>query len=568
MSNLAMQIPVVALMDKESDYLSHESYIITKGSKNALYRTIVATSSTSSSTTFSNADPPSNRNIISRHVALTCNLRLTVNGSTSNNENILQSGSYGLKQYPLNSSISSATVTLNSRAFTTQPSEYVRMLLWYNNEFNMRERFGSMTADARQRFQHWEDGLNTTNNPLSGYNDSNPSDTGNGELLITSFVNTPTQAIVEFTVTEYLLVSPLLGGAVQKKGLTKINNMSVQLNWESNIAARMFAFAQLPTHTYTSIQVEQAGAPVLQFRYLEPSMIEAIPKTIYYNVNRYNTYITNAGTLAAGATGSFQSDNFSVGYIPSKLFIALRRDDADITCFNSENFAAITNVSLVFDTKNLLSNASVQQLFQMSNANGYAGTFSDFSQLPRYLSSGVSNTSVRGAGCVLCLTLDTSNLGVGALEAETECPGMGNGRWQFYFKITATNCSREPINYKIYTCAVEAGVVTIDENNTILENYGPITPLDVLNARVDPSIETYSGPDFAGAGFFDSLKNVASKIGHVASAALANPVVGTLVRSGAKALLGLGYGEEGEMAGGALSGGARMPRHSLRHRLR
>lgn len=565
MSNLEKPVHCVAVYDTESNYLLKDAYVITKGAKNCLYRSIIASSNSSTSANWSNCDPPSSRNIIGRAVQISVKMRLTVNGTTSNGENIVQTGSWGVRPFAINNAIGTATVTLNSRAFTTSTNEYLNMLLWYNNEFNMRERFASTTADYKLKFQHFEDGLYTNNNPLAGYNDSTSSDRGNGDILITSYVNTPTNAVIEFILTENLLVSPLAAGPDIKKGLTKINNMSVQINWDSNLVARMLAFAQLPTHTYSSIALEFAEAPQLLFRYLEPSMVESIPKTIYYNVNRFNTYITNAGTLAPGASANFQSDNFSIGYIPTKIYVAVRRTVNDMTVYNSENYASIDNISLVWDTKNVLSNATRQQLFSMANANGYSGTYADFSQQPRYLTSGVSNTKVQGNGCVLCFTLDTSNLGVGVLDCETQAVGLGNERFQFYYKVTATNCSRDTVNYNLYTVLIEPGVMTVDDNMNILENYGPINELDVMNAPIDPNMHLHTGPDYAGSGFFDSLKNIVGKVGQVATAALNNPVVGPLIKTGIKGLVGMGYEDP---TGGSFVGGARMPHHAMRHRLR
>jgi hypothetical protein len=141
-----------------------------------------------------------------------------------------------------------------------------------------------MSPSAQDRYQQYIDGVGSVRNPLSNYQNSGKH-TGRGCFELDSITNpvspdaavTPITAVVLFTVTEPLLLSPMLyrSGDLQS-GLIGVRNMGVQFNFASGQLSRIWSRSPSAGVNLTSVTAAigagTTAPPSLLVNYLTPPL--------------------------------------------------------------------------------------------------------------------------------------------------------------------------------------------------------------------------------------------------------------------------------------------------------
>jgi hypothetical protein len=229
------------------------------------------------------------------------------------------------------------------------------------------------------------------------------------------------------------------------------------------------------------------------------------------------------------------------------------------------NFGSITGVEIEYDVQSgILSGASPYQLWEMSHANGYRGTFLDWT---------------KGFGSVLILDVG-KNL---PMLNQNEPPGSRVTK-NFKIKVRGYNQSTySNRNYKINIFTISSGIMTIQNQGTSVNN-APVTQAAVASAYAGSRIDSkfantpMYGNGYSVGGKFLGIRRFTDKVRGVASLAskLPGPYgrVAHAVNMGAKAYQsrkpsstamvrahGYGYG------GGDASGGALVSTQHLRDQI-
>ena len=169
--------------------------------------------------------------------------------------------------------------------------------------------------------------------------------------------------------------------------------------------------------------------------------------------------------MTAGSTVTVATQNIQVNVIPSRLYVFVRCSNNTQGMSTPDTFFVLEDggITLQFGNRSgLLSSCSSEQYFYISKANGYQGTWSDFSQY---------------SGSVLCLVPGKDF----PLEPD-QAPGCLSNI-QMQINITCTNVSNHTINATAYVVAVMPGILTLPPSQGI-QQIGLVSPADVLNAKV------------------------------------------------------------------------------------
>lgn len=146
--------------------------------------------------------------------------------------------------------------------------------------------------------------------------------------------------------------------------------------------------------------------PVLLFKYITPSLLQRLPRSIsypYFSVDRYPT--TSNISFAPNSSQILQSNNIQLKSIPRKIYIFARRQNMDETFSTTDTYFAINNISLNWNNESgLLSSATQQDLYNISKKNGVNLSWSQWAGAYSFVSQTIANTSKIGlVGSILCL---------------------------------------------------------------------------------------------------------------------------------------------------------------------
>ena len=578
-------IQTVKVMDPTLDFDERQYYAILKGADRVSWKTIITSSSSNSSATFT-APPPSPMTEVNRDVKLLQPVQIDFVGNAPLGQTLLQSQYDAPRAYPLSSIMETLQVDLNNTSFSINMKDTIHGLLRYHNSDKLKTGNMSTTPTTLDQTQQYSDLANSIRNPLGSIIDSVAGALEpRGSFPYVSLTNNvsggigeDTTATANFLFCEDLFLSPLLfGSECEETGFIGLQTFQMTVNW-SNDLSRIWCHDNSGGTTLTSIVVT-LGVPSLLFQYKTPSPLSQIPASMsypYYEIQRYPTDLKE--TIAPNASKPISSSNVQLNSIPRMMYIWARKRNADLTFLDTDTFLSIEKISINWANQSgLLSSASKQDLYKMSQKNGCNLSWMQWSGDGTQYNSGSTQQDIHGPGSVLAIEFGT-DIGLAADEAA----GL-NGTFQLQMEVEVKNQSASDITPTLYVVIVNEGVFTI-ENNSSYSQIGVISRTDILNAAKQEGINYEDLKFMAGAGgnifrnFNRKLKYIFSNIRKYApqiakAAKTAAPYVSKLLAAGytmdeANDLAGSAY-VGGRGKGGILTkrGGKRISSRQLRKML-
>ena len=564
-----------------------EYNIVKGGSENTISE--VPSNNWSDSQFIFQVPPPSASTIVDRRIWLRVPVRITLNGTATGAQNLFQSGTGAFRRLPLSSVINTLTITVNGQSRSVNLSDYVDALMRYGAYKDILEEDMSGAPSYPDQTQNYSDLNNFVRNPLGVYGDClEGAVMPRGGFPFTIISNSPTQTVIEATITEPLMISPLIWGLsphVNSMGLIGCNNMIVTINFRSDLSRmwsqmRNTAFAGVPqiTSVVGSFSAASQGIPTLLFRYVSPSLTQSVPAAKEYGLLDIQSFTSNVGSLNAGVTrANIQSQNIQLQTIPRRMYIFLRKSNSTQTYNDPDAYAQISEINITWNNrKGNLSGASLQSLYNISKKNGYVGSFAQWSAQPTQFCTGANVQTICGSGSVLCVEFGTD-----IALAPDECPGVSSGgTYNLQFTLTATNFSA--VNWtdvSLYLVAVQEGTFSVVNSQTAIAQIGVVSRQDVLNSADAPHVDYNDLHAMAGSGaFLTDLRSTLSKIlrGAHRGATKVLPHVKRGVEFAEKALpafekgldmAGLGVVGGASQVGGMVVGGKMLTAAQMRRRL-
>jgi hypothetical protein len=313
---------------------------------------------------------------------------------------------YGPQSFPFNSLIQDATVTINNSSVSLSQRD-----MFYPLQKTLpMEDFQELQAGCpcmADRYAAVADQAASVNGEAKPYTDcdNNQKLLPRGAFRLISMAETansmvdasgggPFAQTYTFVIEteEPLFVSPLLvSGKSNSRGMYGVNNISINLSLDAT-ASRAWYFGQFVANnnpnsnatsatTLTSLALTSISNDCfLLVNQLSTQPSQLLPsRCVLPHVER-RRFITTGGALNAAASTQFQMNNIQLNQIPSKIYCFVRQTMSSQTVSNLNHFFSINSATLTFNNQSgILANAQPIDLWRMSAAAGYQGSFSEWS---------------------------------------------------------------------------------------------------------------------------------------------------------------------------------------------
>jgi hypothetical protein len=417
----------------------------------------------------------------------------------------------GLRAMPFASITQTATCKINNDSVTTNVNDYITAFQHYSNSDSVQDYY-STSPQMPDQYIDQVNAPGTSRNALGPYGD-NPHQITRGSFAFDEVVNPVAPgggsaigtlvATVKYTITEPLYLSPFLFGGAVESGLIGVSTLS--FNWTLGNLSRMWTSTPGQSTPYT-VSPQIKGAQLL-FRYITPNLLSPIPSKISYP---YNEVLALPSTLpfpmTPALTADFQMQSYQLNCIPNRMYVFVRRNNAEVTNLTTDTFCNISKVTVQFGNRaGLLSSASEEDLYYISKRNGYNGTWLDWH------GAGASATAASGFGSVFCVNFAT-DLGMSPIEA----PGLLQNT-QLSMKVTAKNLSRvDTINAVLYVVLCTEGTLNVS-NGFCSHEIGVVSREDVerLSGTAD-AIPYDSSRNVYGSAWYNDLWSGIKDVGKFA----------------------------------------------------
>lgn len=559
MSYNVVPLETFRVKDPRTKLNEERKFAILQGGQYVSYKNFTTTSFNNSALQFS-TPPPSPGVIVDRKIYLRMQFRISFTSAGGvGAQNILQPNFDAPRAFPLSSVISNLAVTINNNSAQINLSDVIHALTRYNTDQVTRDIEYGTIPTKQDESQEYAALIGAARNPLNLYGD-NPYEVGRGGFPYTIVSNSPTAAAVDITLTEPIFLSPWLFGCGDFPGFIGVQSMS--WNFQLGDLSRLWSHAVFnpafptPANAYSilsSTSVAITGTPALLFTYITPKEIQDIPRSISYSYFNVQRYPTNYSGLVDPSTPSInngitiQSNNIQLQSIPRRIFLYVRRTNANLTISTTDTFFAIDSISVNWNNQSgLLSSASAQDLYNISKSNGLSMDWTQYYGFTYDHGYGV-NDYFGTVGSVICLEMG-KDIGLGS----SQCPGQ-LGTYQLQIDVRCRNISRGGITDPVlYVTTVDEGTWTIIDN-TSLSSIGVVSHKDVLDASMRPEIDPIILDNYYGGNFFSGLKDFGEKILHGVNKAM--PTLETIAQVAGPLLPLLAAGPKaGALVGGGSNG--------------
>ena len=470
-----------------------------------------------------NFNTQSDNVIIDRRIYARAQFLMTFTGTADTGKCLLNTESDALRCLPLASVTNSLKVTINGSSVETQYADALQALLRYNLDHQVKEHDLSMSPSTQDNFQRYVDAVGSVRNPLSNYQNSS-FNTGRGAFALDNIVNpvspdnnvTTLTATVLFTVTEPLLISPMLYRSTDlESGLIGVKNMAVNFNFTSGQLERVWSRAQQGGSTIASavcsIGAGSTTPPSLLVNYLTPPLISQgqIPRQVDYQYYKTETFVNDMNTtLTSNQTQSFTNNAIQLSTVPRCIYIYASRPNNTKSYLTSDTFFRVNSLSVNYlNVSGQFSSMSIQDLYQMCVKNGCNLSWNEWSGKTVTIGdSRTGNGSVDGmVGAVV--KIDVSDLHIPSNVASGQ-----NVNSQLSFTIGLENCNQvDTLGVQITTVLVYDGLMSV-QNGSMATQVGIISEQDVIETRTDRSnyVDWKSAHSIYAGGMMGKLGHYAS----------------------------------------------------------
>ena len=498
----AFGVPVIEELEPELDVHETRNFAVANGGETVTVQ-IFPAQNPSSSTINISCFPPSTTSIIDPCVWAQVTYDLVFTGDNSVPlAPILNIGATdGPRQWPLHQTSTNMQLTLNGGNYTTNPQQWFPVATRMGVFQRDLNTWSSTTPSACDTFQEYYDANNpnqatSIRNSLSDYDGGTQWSLGRSAHPITVLSNTGSAAHVQFTTTERLLCSPLFPN---EGGLTGINTMTFQTTMSS--LQRVWCHGADPARSQVTGLTVTVTNFELHVRFITPKPSFVQPSRLVLPYIVYNNYPSPVQTLAAGASGTFINTSINVAAIPEKIYVMVKRNDADqyqspLSYLYTDTCARINSCNINFaNVSGILASYSTQDLFHMSCTNGLNLPWSDW-----YGSTNASGHLV-GAGSFMCIDVARDfGTRVGAAPGSSDAPN-------FNISVNATNFSSSTKSYQMTVLVKYVGLTEIRPGLGPEMSINPLSPADVREAEDNPNKEIHHlGQVLIGGSFLSKLR--------------------------------------------------------------
>ena len=483
--------------------------------------------------------PPSTQTIVDRNIRVKAYLEVVV-------DQPLEIGlNDALRQFPLASITDVVTMQINGETISQNPADIIAPMMCYGGDATSRSSAISTSPampDQYQQYRDWNT-FGSSRNPLSEYGE-NSAEMSRGGFPIVLAGN---KLSFRCEIVEPLFLSPLLSGQDDEEGMVNVNQMNMTLRWTA-LTNRVLSHSATG-NPITAVSVSFYQAPEMLVNYITPMITYPLPTVQTLPYSKLQQYIKPESAWVSGTTRTLISDSIKLSLIPHKMYLFARHSRASSDYTQSDSFAKISRVSVLWNNQSgLLSTASEQELYDISCRSGTNLSWPQFSKY---------------RGSVFCVEFGR-DIGLGPDEASSVA-----GQYTVQVQCDATNLT-DTGDFEFFTVFDMQGTFSIFENGA-RSSIGTFSSAMVLSAQTgdtESSHELYTslhGGSKAGWGKFKNfVKRFAHTVGKIAESPVTQGIVGSIAPELSPSLglissVAKGVGGS-RISGGKLSRKSRMSR--------
>lgn len=500
-------IPKKTIYAPETDFSKELLVMIQKTGSDVNISPQTAQSSSNSNLSF-NVIFNNETSIIDRHIPLQLNLIISGTGPAPLAGNLLlqNQGIFALRSWPLAHCMTDINIKVNDQSFSTQPQQFIQALQHAYIGQDDNNLWLSTFPSLPDNYQTYAQGLGANNNPLNGYESSSYWANARGTFPYTVLVNTPTAFSIQYTITEPLIVPPLLINPKNREnGFGNLSQLLINIQFSSLL--RAFSYDEVNGNPLTTLTATITGTPQLLIKQITPSREEPMPMYLNLSYDVITTYPTQFNqTVLPGAIYEYSSINaIQLNQVPKKIYIwsGYSQSNYDSTVVPGggysicDSFSELLSLSITFNNKTgILSSATEQDLFLLSKKNGINVSW------PQWTGAGANNPNspTIGLGSVLCLKFD-EDIGL----PDDLAPSVSE---KFNFQLLNSrfrNINPNTITPTLYVTFCYDGAMTLTEGRCY--QFSPmLTKQDAINAPIYERAQYSSVHDMMGGDFYSGVK--------------------------------------------------------------
>ncbi len=476
------QIQPKLVLDKRLGFDTKRDFGVIKAGQTNSYKVLPTQNYSTSNVTF-NAQPPSPGIAINREILASFYYEVSFSGTagTLNGGTLLYPGMFDApRAFPISQTTQNIQATINNASVAQNNYQLINAFMHSNISDDEIRRDFSLAPSMLDTYQNYDDpyfyGTGVANDPLQAYGQNSYFNTrGAWDVQIISNpvvgAGNAATAVVRFSATEPLLLSPFLNGNDNNIAFIGVQTLTLQFNLTNLARIWSHSAGNGDAGTITTTAVTFYQAPELLLNFITPSSLQEIPRSNVYSYNNVDVYPTDFTSIAAGATTTINSQNIQLNYIPKRIYIFVRRSDATSTISTTDTFLRINSCNINFDNvSGVLSGANSKQLYELSKNSGLNLTWTEWNQ---------------HIGSILVLDVGRSIM----LQDPTEAPSLTTTK-QFQVQLSVTNINqRSAIVPTMYIVTIADGIITVDTGTAILQNT-ILSKEDVLNVGTDAANST------------------------------------------------------------------------------
>lgn len=406
----------------------------------------------------------------------------------------------GPRSWPIQSVISTLQLKLNGQNFSVNPQEYLHAQLRYHVKNDDVEHDYSTFPSMEDTIQNYDNAIlyGSGRNPFAAINEVSIPMSRNAMWPVDVPTAPPVTVVgstLRYEFMEPLFISPLSVGRKMTEGLTSLNRWEVTIQWGN--LSRMWSSA--PTNSPTAnVAVTFYQSPEVVLRFLKRTRRMELSRPMKCNYPYFRPFqfvktnvLLPAYSLPVNPTTT-SSDSIQLNQVPIALLIFLRKPINSCTFNDTDTFARITNVSVLFNGIRVLSNSNEQQLYLTAKKNGYNQSFQQWRET---------------TGSVLMLRFG-EDIGL----EEGVAPGMQIQR-TIQVQLQVVNLFNSQQSFDYYLLPIFGGSIGISDDQCAAFD-GILTADMVARASRSPSLsycQYKMYEELNGAGFFDKLRNIVHK---------------------------------------------------------
>jgi hypothetical protein len=500
MSEAISKIDPVLVEDRRLGWNGESKFgVIKSGTQNTFVR--LTTNNFSNANIVFNAQPPNQKTAVSREIWVETTFDLAFTGTAGANDLLLSPGLYDAPRFmPLAQCTNTINATINNASVSQNNYQVVNALfrtnIWDQDYKTDLSVFPSMPDFYQNYDDNYVNGWGVANDPLQAIGQTSQGWQTRGGWDYTVLTNTATTATVRFTTYEPLILSPFLNSNDDHKAFIGVQTLQIQINLINLSRVWSHSNGDGNAGTITSLVCNLTVPPALHLNFITPSRIEELPAVINYSYNSLTPYITNGGSVAAGAVNTMTCQNIQLNTIPRRIYVFLRRTDIQQTFATTDTFANIQSLNVTFDNQTgIFAGASEMQLYQMSKNSGLNMSWQ---QWHKY------------TGSVMVIDVGRSLM----LSNEADAPSLTTSK-QLQVQVTYKNLNTvDAVTYDMFVLVISDGLMTINNGSTFLQD-SVLSPADIIRAKESGHVEQWErSNNFYGSGFFKGIKNAIKHVGN------------------------------------------------------